>query len=239
MLMIDTTATGQQATGTGTVTSGAYSTTATNTLLLAFIGTDNATSTIASVTGSSLTWQLVQRVNVQNGTAEIWRAFSPAQLSAATVTANASGGAEFMFITVVAIIGADTSGTNGSGAIGAVQPFNSASGNPTGTITTTRDNSWIFACGNDWATFRTVTAGTNQTKIAQNTSAITPTIWAQRQNKQTTDKGTVVTMNATTNAADVYNWNLIEVLPASQPTVINDYQFVKAGNGISVTEKIR
>src|SRR6266576_1276728 len=74
-----------------------FSTTSTNELLLAFISSDatNSTSTpnttVTGMTGGGLTWQLVQRTNMQLGTAEIWRAFAKAKLTNAKVTVTLSG----------------------------------------------------------------------------------------------------------------------------------------------------
>ena len=54
----------------------AFSTTATNELLLAFVGTDfisGTNTTVTGVAGGGLTWVLVERTNTQKGTAEIWK----------------------------------------------------------------------------------------------------------------------------------------------------------------------
>src|SRR5882762_1825689 len=77
-----------------TTTTAAFSTTSTNELLLAFVSSDAANSTpntsVIGMTGGGLTWQLVQRTNVQLGTAEIWRAFAKAKLTSAAVTVTLS-----------------------------------------------------------------------------------------------------------------------------------------------------
>ena len=76
-----------------TVVSPSFSTTATNELLLALVAADNvnaAATTVTNVTGGGLTWVLVRRTNTQKGTAEIWRAFAPAIVTNATVTATLS-----------------------------------------------------------------------------------------------------------------------------------------------------
>jgi len=74
------------------ITSPSFSTTTANELLLAFISTDakSAGITVTAVTGAGLTWALVRRTNAQMGTAEVWRAFAPSQLSNVSVTGTLS-----------------------------------------------------------------------------------------------------------------------------------------------------
>ena len=76
--------------------------------------------------------------------------FAPAILTNATVTATFSQAARSS-ITVMSFTGVDTSGTNGSGAIGATGTGNAAAatGAPTASLTTTRDGSAIVGAGND------------------------------------------------------------------------------------------
>ncbi len=90
---IDAVVSADQPNSVTTVTTSAFSTTAGNELLLAFIATDylgGTNTTITGVSGAGLTWQLVQRTNVQSGTSEIWRAFAAAPLVNVTVTATLS-----------------------------------------------------------------------------------------------------------------------------------------------------
>ncbi|HWW83411.1 MAG TPA: SdrD B-like domain-containing protein, partial [Vicinamibacterales bacterium] len=118
---IDATASADGSTARNTITTGQFSTTAGNELLLAFISADSVSSpntTVTSVTGGGLTWQLVVRANAQLGTAEIWRAFATTPLSHVTVTAKLSQ-TVCSSLTVISLTGVDTTGTNGSGAIGA------------------------------------------------------------------------------------------------------------------------
>jgi len=197
------------------ITSPSFSTTSTNELLLAFIATDAKSSgiTVTSVTGASLTWALVRRTNVQLGTAEIWRAFAPARLSRVTVRANLSQSVAAS-ITVVSFTGIDTSGTNGSGAIGATGSGNANPGAPTASLITTRNNSWVFGVGADWdrATLRTL--GANQTMVNQYLASVGDTYWVQRQNAPTAASGTNATINDTAPTNDRYNLTIVEVLPA-------------------------
>jgi hypothetical protein len=104
-----------------TISSNPFSTTSGNELLLAFISTDylsGTNTTVTGVSGGGLNWVLVRRTNVQSGTSEIWRAFATQTLSNVTVTATLSKSVGSS-ITVMSFAGVDSSGTNGSGAIGA------------------------------------------------------------------------------------------------------------------------
>ena len=206
----------QSATGVKTVTSATFSTTASNELLLAFVATDylsGANTSVTGMTGAGLTWQLVVRANVQSGTSEIWRAFAPSVLTGASVTATLSQNA-VSSLTILSFTGADTSGTNGSGAIGATAAFNRTTGAPTGTVTTTRNNSWVFGVGNDYDNAIARTVGANQTMVNQYFTPTGDTYWAQRQNSPTPLSGTVVTINDTAPTGDRSNLALCEVLPA-------------------------
>ena len=76
-LSIDVIASGDRSSTTGSITTSAFSTSAGNELMLAFVSADSLglpNVTVRSVSGGGLTWQLVQRANTQLGTAEIWRA---------------------------------------------------------------------------------------------------------------------------------------------------------------------
>jgi hypothetical protein len=198
------------------VTSPNFSTTATNELLLAFVAGDylgGANTTVTSVTGGGLTWVLVLRTNTQSGTAEIWRAFAPSLLTKATVTANLSQSV-ISSISVLAFIGADATGTNGSGAIGATKSANANPGAPTATLTTTRNGSWVFGVGNDYDNAIARTPGAGQAVLHQSLSSAGDTYWVQMQNAPTPLSGTSVTINDTAPADDRYNLSICEVLPA-------------------------
>ena len=148
---IDARAFGDQA-PSATASTSAFSTTASNELLLAYIATDytsGANTTVTSVTGAGLQWALVVRTNTQGGTSEIWRAFAPSTLSNVTVSATLSQSVASS-ITLMSFKGVDTTGTNGSGAIGATGSGNASVGLPSASLVTTRNNSWVFAIGNDY-----------------------------------------------------------------------------------------
>ena len=216
VLAIDKTVSTDRSTSAKTIASPSFTTTAANELLLAFVATDapgsGTNTTVTGVTGGSLTWALVQRTNTQRGTAEVWRAFAPAVLSNATVTATLSSSVAAS-ITVVTFTGVNTTGTSGSGAIGATASANAASGAPTASLTTTQNNSWVFGVGDDWdnATARTVPAG--QTLVHQYLATVGDTYWVQSQTAATPTAGTIVTINDTAPTSDRYNLTIVEVLP--------------------------
>jgi len=204
-----------QAVAQTTIVSPGVSTTAGNELVLAFIATDynsGANATVSSVSGAGLSWVLVGRTNVQAGTSEIWRAWAAAPLTNVTVTATLSQPL-VAALTVVSFANVDTSGTNGSGAIGATAAGNKASGAPTATLVTTRNNSWVFGVGNDYDNPLARTVGAGQTLVHQYLAAVGDTYWVQRTLTPTPLAGTSVTLNDTAPTTDRYNLFICEIRP--------------------------
>ena len=218
-LAIDAVVSADQGTAATSVTSSAFSTAVGNELVLAFLATDALSPgiTVTGVSGAGLNWNLVVRTNTQLGTSEIWRALAPTALNNVSVTANLSQKV-VSSITVMTFAGVDTSGTNGSGAVGAVASANASSGAPSVSLTTTRNNSWVLGVGNDWdsATGRTVPS--NQTMVHQDLSPTGDTYWVQQQSAPTSTSGTLVKINDTAPTGDRYNLSAVEVLPANGPT---------------------
>src|SRR5690349_11404632 len=92
-VQIDANVSSDHASNSTTVQSPIFSTSAGNELLLALVATDylsGANTTVTSVTGGGLTWQLVIRTNAQAGSSEIWRAFATAPVSNVSITAMLS-----------------------------------------------------------------------------------------------------------------------------------------------------
>jgi hypothetical protein len=198
-----------------TVKTAAFSTTSGNELLLAFVATDyvsGANTTVTGVAGGGLTWALAVRTNTQSGSSEIWRALATSALSGATVTATLSQSV-VSSMSVISFTGVDTSGTNGSGAIGATKSANAGSGAPTATLVTTRNNSWVFGVANDYDNAIARTLGAGQTLINQYLTPTGDTYWMQRQTNPTPLSGTSVTLNDTAPTGDRYNFSVVEVLP--------------------------
>ena len=240
ILAIDTVSSADSSSANNQSTTAQFSTTGPNELLLAFISSDSSTSggnTVTSVTGAGLTWQLVARANGVWGDAEIWRALAPAVLNNATVNASLAETAASS-ITIMAFAGADSSGSNGSGGIGATAIFSAASGAPTGSVTTTRDGSWVFAVGTDWDNATARTVGPNQTMVHQYLSAVNDSYWVQRQNSASSPAGTAVTMNDTAPSSDKYNFALVEVLPTNGSGITPNPDFSLTASPVSQSVQV-
>jgi Domain of unknown function (DUF1929)/Bacterial Ig domain/Glyoxal oxidase N-terminus/Kelch motif len=214
-LVVDATSSPSLTSKATTVSTPAFSTNAGNELLLAFIAGDyisGTNTTVTGVTGAGLTWALVKRTNAQSGTSEIWRAFAPTSLSGVTVTATLSQSV-VSSITVMSFMGADATGSEGSGAIGATASASAATGAPSASLKTTRNNSLVLGVGNDFDNPLTRVAGSAQTVVYQILTSTGDTYWVQRQNNATPVSGTTVTINDTAPTGDRYNLALVEVLP--------------------------
>ncbi|HLH08324.1 MAG TPA: N,N-dimethylformamidase beta subunit family domain-containing protein [Terriglobales bacterium] len=237
---VDAAVSNDSTTSSTSITSSPFSTTAGSELLLAFIGTDalSPNMTVSSVTGGGLTWTLVVRSNAQGGSSEIWRAFATAPLSNATVSANFSQTAPDATITVMSFTGVDSTGTNGSGAIGANLATNAKSGAPTITLTTTRNNSLVIGVGNDYDNAINRTVGTNQTMVHQFlATGAGDTYWVQRQNAATPSSGTAVRINDTAPTGDSYNLAAVEILPpiTGPYSITGTISPTTGGSGAAVT----
>lgn len=140
------------------------------------------------------------------------RAFASAPLTNVTVTATLAQTASSS-LTVMSFSGVDPSGTNGSGAIGAMKSASASTGAPTATVTTTRDGSWVIGVGNDWSTATPRTLGSNQSMVHQYLAPVGDTFWVQRTSSSIAASGTTVTINDTSPTGDRYNLTVCEILP--------------------------
>ena len=217
-----------RSTASTTLTTGTFSTSTGNELLLAFVSSDAASTgvKVTGVSGAGLTWVLAVRTNTQMGTAEIWRTFSPAGLRNVSVTATLSQSVAAS-MTVISFTGVETSGAYGSGAVGAIASASASSGAPSASLITTRDGSWVFGVGTDWDHAVARTVGPNQTIVHQYLASVGDTYWVQRQNNPTPVGGTRVTINDTSPTGDRYDLSLVEVLPTAG-TVIPGYTILGA-----------
>jgi hypothetical protein len=226
VLAIDANVSHDNAAASTTIATPAFSTSGADELLLTFVATDyvsGSNTTVNSIIGGSLTWTLVQRTNVQSGTAEIWRAFTANPVSNATVTASLSQSVGAS-ITVVSFTGVDTTGSNGSGAVGAVASGNASTGAPAVSLITTRNGSWVLGVGNDFDNAIARTPATGQSLVHQYLTPFGDTYWTQMQNATTPNTGTVVSISDTAPIGDRYNLSAVEILPsvggnAPPPTV--------------------
>jgi outer membrane biosynthesis protein TonB len=213
---LDAKAFGDQGSANSTVVSSAFSTSAPNELLLAYVATDYGSgpnTTVTGVTGAGLQWVLAVRTNLQGGTSEIWRAFALTPLSNVTVSATLSQSVASS-LTVTSFKGVDPSGTSGSGALGAISSASSSSGAPSASLLTTRNNSLVVGVGNDYdnAIARVLPSG--QSLLHQFLSPTQDTYWVQSLNSLTPWSATRVTLNDLAPNSDRFNLSLCEILSA-------------------------
>src|ERR1700688_928993 len=214
---VDVTTSKNPTTVAKTVSTSSFSTSAGNELLLAFISADSTTTpntTVTQVAGAGLTWVLVQRTNVQKGTAEIWRAFATSPLSGVTVTATLSQTVDSS-ITVMTFNGVNSSGTNGSGAVGAVGTGNADPGEPKATVSIEGNGSLVLGVGNDWDNAIARTPGAGQAIINQDLAPAADTYWVQMQSSPVLLGGASVTIHETAPTSVRYNLSIVEVLAAA------------------------
>ena len=132
---------------------------------------------------------------------------------------------------IVSFTNVDTSGTNGSGAIGAIASGNAAFGAPTATLVTTRANSWVYGVGSDFDQAVARTIGPNQTMVHQFLSPSGDTYWMQRTTNAVTAAGTSVTINDTAPTGDRYNLFIAEIRTSDTPDTIAPTASVTAPAG--------
>ncbi|MBL1265768.1 hypothetical protein [Candidatus Methylomicrobium oryzae] len=192
----------------GRATTSAFSTTAANELLLAFVASDGPTTggQTVTVTGAGLTWTLVRRTNTQFGTAEIWRALAPAVLTNVTVTSTQSKTTFDQSLTVVAFTGASGVGSSAGNA--------ASTGAASVTLTTTGANSLVYGVGNDWDRAIARTFGSGQSLVRQWVdAAVGDTFWSQRFTDPIAAAGTPVTLSTTAPTSDRWNFTAVEITP--------------------------
>jgi hypothetical protein len=193
-----------------TVSAPGFAVTKSRELLLAFIATDYISgnnTTVRSVTGGGLSWDLVVRSNNQRGTAEIWRAIAASPVANVAVTATLSQRVTSS-MTVMSF-----GGVNATDPIGATGKGSASNGAPTARVTTTKANSWVFGVGNDYDNPIARRPGEGQNLVHQYFSATGDTYWVQMRNTTTLVKGTVVTINDTAPTGDRYNLAIVEIVP--------------------------
>ena len=216
VISVDARASADQQSPAGTVTVSPFSTHASNELLLALVSADEMSSpntVVKSVTGGGLTWTLVARANTQSGTSEIWRAFAPAPLTNIAVSASLSQTVASS-LSVVSFTGIQTTGSGGSGAIGAIAVGHGPSGSPNANLTTTKNGSLVIGVGNDFdnAIPRSPVAG--QQLLHQDLTSTQDTYWVQMLNGPVPLAGTLITVGDSAPTSDQFNLAICEILPA-------------------------
>lgn len=206
--------------GSGTASASSFTSAASvqtnfpNTLLLLFVTINKDLATVSSISGG-LTWTNVGRANTNTGSCEVWRTFVATPISAQQLTINTSSAVVSINYMMASFVGVDLTGSNGSGAIGAVATGTSTTAAPTLNLVTTRNNSWVWSGFNAAGITGTPTAGTGQTVLRNlNDATNTAVGWFSRQNALTATSGTTVTSNATAPTTGSCNIISVEVLPA-------------------------
>ncbi len=192
-------------TGSTSITDTQLTTSSPNDLVVAYVSADGPASGGQSVTvsGSGLAWTRVAQQNGVLGDAEVWAANAGTNKKITVKVTAAKKG--------YGLVLTDVTYKNATG-IGAKGTFKSTSGAPTGTITTTQSNSWVWAVGFDWATATKRTVGPSQTLFSQNLDAANNTYWVQSTKSPTLAAGTNVTINDTAPTTDPYDLVLVEIL---------------------------
>jgi hypothetical protein len=188
-----------------TATTAAFSTTQAAELLVAFVAADgpNGGSQTATVSGAGLTWTLSARANGQDGTAEIWTATAASVLSNVTVSSTESRTGFHQSLTVLSF--------GGSSGVGATNAANASSGAPTISITTTKNNSLVYAVGEDWDQAIARTVGTGQSLVSQwADSSGGDTFWVQRITYPVASPALVM-LNESAPTADRWDLASIEI----------------------------
>jgi uncharacterized protein (TIGR03437 family) len=214
-ITIDATVSQDSSTSSDSIAVSGLSTVSGNELLLAFVAARDVSThvEVTGVSGGGLTWVSVERTRAQPGTGEIWRAFAPTTLEGVSVTATLSESAP-VSMTVMSFAGVNTTGTFGSGAIGATRTVSASSGAPSATLITTQNNSWVIGVGTDMRGVTARTVASNQTMVHQDLASTTDTYWVQRMTSTTPLSGTSVTINDSAPTGDPYNLSIVEILAA-------------------------
>jgi hypothetical protein len=157
----------------------------------------------ATVSASGLRWTLVARSDAGRGDAEVWYTRATGKLSKVKITAKERYAGWPAELTVVSYEGA--SGIGGHAAA------HSGKGEPTGSLTTSKADSWVFAVGDDWAKAVARTPVAGQRLVSHATDSTGDTYWVQVTSKITSKAGTKVTIIDTKPATDPYNLVLVEI----------------------------
>jgi hypothetical protein len=109
--------------------------------------------------------------------------------------------------------GIDTADVSGAGGIGAIKVAGASSGAPSATLVTTRNNSLIFAVGNDWNHAIARTPGADQVLVHQYLAPVDDTYWVQRVVPAIPVAGTSVALGDVAPTSDRWNLAVVEIVP--------------------------
>jgi hypothetical protein len=179
------------------------STTVPGDLLVAYVTAGGPLrSNSVTVKGGGLPWTRVAQENQAGGDAEVWTATATGMLTNAPITATLARRGRQVGITVIAY-------ANATG-VGASAVAYSRRGTPTGTLTTTHANAWVFAVGNDPVGHAIRTAGPAQTIEAQTSIGLND--WWIQSTAAPTPAAGPVTITDTAPSRDPYNLVIVEIL---------------------------
>jgi hypothetical protein len=186
-----------------------------NELLLAIVALELGTVSVSSITGTGLTFTKLGSISTQGGDCEVWYALAPTLISNVVVTAAYSGSPASGNFMALGVTGIDLTSITGSNAIGAIANANAAaSSTPTVSLTTTRNNSWVFAVCNSSNTSKLTAPGTGQSNLHDHTNSTTSSSLVMMQTAPTQTSGTSVTMSASSSTVTDWNIYAFEVLPS-------------------------
>ncbi len=178
--------------------------------------------TVSSVSGNGITFsKVVEDLESPQGqcTLSLWRGMATSP-SAGQITATLSGTANAAVMVAHRITGADTGGTNGSGAIGASAIANTGAtdtASPSVNVTTTAANSRVY--GGATHRSQTYSVGAGETAITLNITAGTAgDVTSISTEYQDVASASTVTINGTLASATDWIQGAVEVLAA--PTTV-------------------
>jgi Bacterial Ig domain/Lysyl oxidase len=196
--------------GSGTMQTPVFSTTTQDDLLVAFVGYDGPPGSpqTASVSGAGLTWILLKRSDVQNGTSEMWAARANGVLTNVFVISQPGVSGYHGSMTVIAF-------TNASGP-GVVGQASAPSGTPDIFLPGVAAGSWVFAVGNDWDNAIARTPVSGQVLVHQRIDTGTgDTYWVQSTTIPSTAFA-LVDIHDNSPTSDQWNYAAVEIVATRQ-----------------------
>jgi hypothetical protein len=189
-----------------------------NQLLVVFVASDgprDRAQTISNLSGGGLSWNLAVRANAQPGDAEIWYAIATSGVTGITITASRSSENCNTGVCNGLLGVAVFSGVNLARPVGANAARSQATGTPAVSLTTTRDQSWVFGVGADWDQAATRVIGAGQTMGHDDQSTQNgDDYWVQYMTSPTPASGTLVTLDDLAPANHIYNFASVEICVA-------------------------
>lgn len=189
-----------------TTASARVSTSVTNELLVAFVQSNGPRrgGQSSTVSGGGVTWRKAAAENRALGDSEVWYAVAPSKIANQKVTATATLPGFDENLTIVTF-------KNARG-IASARTFYSLKGAPSGTITTTQPQSWVWASGNDpRAAFFRFPGFAQNTWVQVLDFTARSTFWTQSTVNPTSKAGTSVTINDVLPVGEPYNLALVEI----------------------------